>query len=142
MVPPAIADTVGAMARLCPLDPGDAVELTALTRELGATLVIPDPDLPALRRRLVANAPDGKVPVPVLIAQGSDDTLVLPTPTAQFVSARCAAGQVIDYRVVSGVDHGEIIEPDSPVTYPLVEWTADRFAGKPGVRECFTSTVY
>ena len=57
---------------------------------------------------------------------------MLPTLTAQFVSARCAAGQVIDYRVVSGVDHGEIIEPDSPVTYPLVEWTADRFAGKPG----------
>ncbi len=142
VVPAEIADKVRAMAGLCPLDPGDAVELTALTRDLGETLVIGDPDLPALRRHLVANAPDGKVPVPVLIAQGSDDTLVLPTLTAQFVSARCAAGQVIDYRVVSGVDHGEIIEPDSPVTYPLVEWTADRFAGKPGVRECVTSTVY
>ena len=33
--------------------------------------MIGDPDLPALRRHLVANAPDGKVPVPVLIAQGA-----------------------------------------------------------------------
>jgi hypothetical protein len=82
------------------------------------------------------NTPVGPIPVPVLIAQGSRDTVVLPTAQDQFVRGRCSRGGAVDYRTFADRDHVSLIAPDSPLVPQLVQWTQDRLAGKPAADTC------
>ncbi len=85
---------------------------------------------------LAANSPDGDVPVPVLLAQGSTDPLVLPAQQRAFVATRCAAGQAVDYREYEGLDHLSLVAATSPLTDDLVAWTLARRAGEPAADTC------
>jgi hypothetical protein len=76
--------------------------------------------------------------VPVLIAQGEADTLVLPTIQDQFVAERCEAGQSLEYRTYAGRDHVGLVARESALTDDLVQWTRDRLAGAPVVPGCRT----
>lgn len=46
--------------------------------------------------------------VPVYIAQGLDDTLVVPTATAGYVKSLCAAGEKVQFDEFSGVTHATV----------------------------------
>ena len=85
---------------------------------------------------LHANSPTGAITVPLLIAQGGSDQLVLPALQDRFVAGRCAAGQPIDYRVYPGRDHMSLVAADSPLTRELVAWTQARFRGDKARNVC------
>lgn len=85
---------------------------------------------------LRANRPDGHVPVPVLLAQGTTDPLILPGQQRAFVVARCAASQPLDYREYAGLDHLTLVAADSPLTEELIAWTEARRAGEPATTTC------
>jgi alpha-beta hydrolase superfamily lysophospholipase len=86
--------------------------------------------------RLEENVPTGGIEAPLLVAQGEADSLVLPTVQADYVAARCAAGQPVDYRTYAGRDHVPLVQADSPLIPELVAWTQDRFAGAEPTPNC------
>lgn len=89
-----------------------------------------------LGRRLQENVPNGPIGVPVMIAQGDTDELVLPEVQARYVTRRCREGQPIHYRRYEGEDHLSIVAPDSPLTPHLVAWTRARFVDLPDGGNC------
>jgi alpha-beta hydrolase superfamily lysophospholipase len=80
--------------------------------------------------RLTQNVPPSGA-APLLLAQGTIDDLVLPDIQTRFVATRCAAGDVIDYRLYADRDHLSLVAPGSPLIADLVAFTRDRFAGAP-----------
>lgn len=85
------------------------------------------------------NTPSGTIDVPVLIAQGDQDALVLPGPQRAFVEQWCAAGQPLDYREYPGLDHLTLVAGDSPLTAQLEQWTEARWEGSPATSTCSRS---
>ena len=71
--------------------------------------------------------------VPLLLAQGAKDDVVMPPLTRAFAQASCRMG--VDVRLVwkPKEDHLSIAVATTGVT---VDWLADRFAGKPPVSDC------
>lgn len=95
-----------------------------------------DPASGPLGERLRQNTPATAIAAPVLIAQGSDDDLVLPRLQFRYVAARCAAGQPIDYRIYPGRDHVSLVTGHAALDADLVAWSRDRFAGLPDTPNC------
>jgi alpha-beta hydrolase superfamily lysophospholipase len=89
-----------------------------------------------LLARLEENVPTAPIEAPLLLAQGASDQLVLPDVQADYVEARCADGQDIDFRTYEGLDHVPLVEADSPLLPELIKWTKDRFAGRPPTPNC------
>ncbi|MGV8840237.1 MAG: alpha/beta fold hydrolase [Bauldia sp.] len=95
------------------------------------------PDLTAVepwRTLLDANTP-GVTPrgVPVFIAQGTADELVLPPVTESYFRSLCAAGRAATLHLMPGVTHGEAGRRGAPAA---TEWIAERFAGRPAPNTC------
>ncbi len=83
---------------------------------------------------LLANIP-GTLPldVPIFVAQGDADHLVLPSVTQAYVQRLCRAGDKVQYLSMPGVAHGWA-GADSAL--PAVAWMADRFAGEAAPDSC------
>lgn len=86
--------------------------------------------------RLKAQTPVGPFPAPVLVAQGRADPLVRPEMQRDWVEARCTDGVDIDYRTFPGLSHNTLVAADSPLTPQIVQWTLDRWEGKPATPNC------
>lgn len=71
--------------------------------------------------------------VPVFIAQGTTDEVVLPWPNAKLQEQWCAAGVDLTMLWLGGVGHMSAANAAGP---SAVAWIADRFAGKPATRTC------
>jgi alpha-beta hydrolase superfamily lysophospholipase len=71
--------------------------------------------------------------VPVLVSQGTADTIVWPGVTADWVAARCRAGESVTLRPLEGVPHQGAGFAAAGET---AAWLADRFAGKPVTGAC------
>lgn len=95
-----------------------------------------DPASGPLGDRLAQNTPAGPIVAPLLIAQGEADDLVLPDIQKRFVAQQCAAGQPVDFRSYAGRNHISLVAPDSPLAGELMQWTRDRFEGRPGNDTC------
>jgi predicted esterase len=79
------------------------------------------------------NPGDARTDAPLLIIQGDADPIVAPDVTARLVDKLCAAGETVDLRILKGTAHldaGHVAVPD------VVQWIADRFAGKPAPTTC------
>lgn len=83
---------------------------------------------------LTENTP-GAVPltVPVLIAQGTADTVVWPGVTADWVAAQCRAGVTVDERRYEGRTHTEIAVASAD---DVRAWIGDRVAGRRAPSTC------
>ena len=79
--------------------------------------------------RLAENSPTGPITAPLLIGQGTADTLITSASQAAFVGSRCGEGQPVDYRAYTGRDHVGLMAEDSPAVADLVAWTEQRFSG-------------
>ena len=90
---------------------------------------------PAWARRVEENTPDGRIGVPLLVAQGAKDPIVNPGVQARWVARRCAAGQEIDFRRYPDRQHTDIMGSAGP---DLVVWTRTLFAGAPVAAGCAT----
>jgi alpha-beta hydrolase superfamily lysophospholipase len=95
-----------------------------------------DPTTGAFGQRLTENTPTGPIPAPLFIGQGEADSLVLARVQDEYVAARCAAGQALEYRTYAGRDHVPLVEPDSPLIPDLFTWTQDRLDGMPATSTC------
>ena len=123
---------------LCGFIPAESARIAQIMAATAGPALALDADR-AFAARLAENKADKMIAVPVLVAQGTTDTVVLPAVTDGYVAERCAAGQSIAYLKISGRDHAGIVKPDSPLSQPLVAWTADRFAGKAAPKGCSTT---
>jgi pimeloyl-ACP methyl ester carboxylesterase len=90
----------------------------------------------ALGRRLAENTPTGSIQVPLLIAQGLNDHLVLPSMQRSYVNRLCHSGQGVEYRTYRGRDHLSLLWPDSRLVSYLLTWTQARFAERHMRSEC------
>jgi alpha-beta hydrolase superfamily lysophospholipase/uncharacterized membrane protein HdeD (DUF308 family) len=90
----------------------------------------------ALGRRLAENTPTGSIQVPLLIAQGLNDHLVLPSMQRSYVNRLCHSGQGVEYRTYRGRDHLSLLRPDSRLVSYLLTWTQARFAERHMRSEC------
>jgi hypothetical protein len=73
--------------------------------------------------------------MPVFIAQGTADTVVLPWPNAMVQEEWCASGSAISVLWMGGISHQAAATTAGP---SAVAWLADRFAGRPAPRTCDT----
>lgn len=103
-----------------------------------AGIFVHDPADGALGVRLRANVPVGPFGMPLFVAQGETDDLVLPSIQDGYVAALCQSGATIDYRRYEDRDHLSLVAPDSPLGPDLVAWTRDRFAGHATPAGCST----
>jgi pimeloyl-ACP methyl ester carboxylesterase len=90
--------------------------------------------IPAWRGPMAANtAPLPPAGVPLFIAQGLADEVVLPNTTALLVQRYCAAGAPLTTFWDPGAGHGQIATAAGPM---FASWLADRAAGKPQQLSC------
>jgi hypothetical protein len=75
----------------------------------------------------------GKLPVPLLVAQGDADTLVLPAITWRFADQQCAAGTRVTRLPVPGAGHGEVADRAVPT---LLTWFDTVRSGAATVADC------
>jgi predicted esterase len=71
--------------------------------------------------------------VPMFIAQGDDDQLILPEFTERYVERLCASGNRVEYQIYPGATQLTVVEPSAPV---IVDWFAARLAGEPAPTNC------
>jgi len=87
------------------------------------------------RSLLARNTPGTLSPdIPILIAQGLADTLVLPPVTKDYVTRLCRAGSRVKYLLMANIGHASAALTSAPVA---VDWMADRFAGRPAPSDCY-----
>lgn len=103
---------------------------------LGDSIFSTDLDSGPLLSRLEENVPTLPIDAPLLLAQGATDGLILASVQAEYVEARCAAGQAIEFRTYAGLDHIPLVEADSPLLPDLFEWTQARLDGEPFEPTC------
>jgi alpha-beta hydrolase superfamily lysophospholipase len=86
------------------------------------------------QKRLDQNTAGNSAPVaPVLVMQGTADTVVNPDGTTQYYERACAFGEPIQYTIYNGATH-QTIPKDAKGEY--LSWIADRFAGEPAPTTC------
>ncbi|MGA1089218.1 MAG: lipase family protein, partial [Candidatus Nanopelagicales bacterium] len=71
--------------------------------------------------------------MPVFVAQGTADEVVLPWPQAVLQEKWCAAGSNLTMLWMGDIDHMAAAKTAGP---QVVTWIADRFAGKPATPAC------
>ena len=86
-------------------------------------------------RSLLARNTPGTLPprIPVFLAQGAADTLVLPRVTQDYRARLCRAGSRVEFDLVPGVGHLSIAKDAAPAA---LDWIGDRFAGEPAPSNC------
>jgi hypothetical protein len=67
------------------------------------------------------------------IAQGTDDTIVRPAVTADFVAGLCRAGETVRYEPFPGVGH---MKAGRVSASSAIQWMQDRFEGARAPSTC------
>ena len=115
----------------------DAQELAGAlpVEELSLGFVSQDPTTVAPWKDLFAENTPGTGPLapPLLVTQGTADTVVRPDVTAAFVEAQCRAGTTVELKTYEGVDHFGVRTASAP---DVVAWIGDRFAGTAAPSTC------
>lgn len=96
----------------------------------------------AMGRRLAENEPPvASVEAPLLMVQGTNDTVVPADHQAEVAAGACADGTALEYLAVARRDHLGLVLADSPAYPDVFAWTDARLAGKPGPTECVRGTA-
>ena len=82
---------------------------------------------------LQANTPSGPIPVPVLVNQGTADTVVWPGVTTNWVNTACQAGLRLTEKLYDGLTHLNIATTSAADTNA---WFAARFSAQPATSTC------
>jgi acetyl esterase/lipase len=100
-----------------------------------AFLTVPDLSTTQPWAELAARNTPGTLPpgIPVFIAQGTNDRIVLPRITQDYVRRLCAAGRRVTFDRMEGVGHGFA---GMRSARDAVSWIADRFAGREAPNDC------
>lgn len=119
---------------------GNLVVQNAMANGTGPTLLSRSPLSGPLGQRLRENTPTGTGSTPLLIAQGGNDSLILPTMQRAYAKGLCDSGQRLDYRQYPGRNHSGVAKGNSPFLPQLISWTERRWAGAPAPDNCSTLT--
>lgn len=111
---------------------------SALLAKFGPYLTKPffvsDPaQSPSWRKVMEDNTPSAPTSIPSFVAQGLEDTVVLPATTAQLEKAWCDKGSKVTVAWYPTATHFSVptLSAGSAVT-----WMGERFAGKPATDTC------
>lgn len=117
----------------CTIHLGDVIQELAVDVESFFRRPMPT----AWRERFQQNT-DGLVPsvAPVLVMQGTADTVVNPNGSTQYVQRACGFGRQVQYTTYPGATHQTIPNVARP---EYVRWIADRFAGRSAPSNCGAS---
>jgi acetyl esterase/lipase len=86
------------------------------------------------RSLLRANSPGTlSTTVPVFLAQGTGDTLVLPAVTRSYMEELCRAGSTVQWDPLEGVGHLFVARDSAGAA---IAWIGARFAGRPAPNYC------
>lgn len=132
LTPAGVAATPS-MTRLCLLSQAGAIH--AIARPLVGGYLAADPGTtPPWASLLAQNSPGGaRIGVPILIAQGLDDTLVKPAVTSAFVARLCGQGERVRYLELPHDDHGIVA---LAVGGQVAAWFGDALAGRDAPASC------
>jgi pimeloyl-ACP methyl ester carboxylesterase len=86
-------------------------------------------------RSLLEQNSTGPLPpdIPVFLAQGTDDQIIRPEVTRDYMAELCKAGDKVKMVVLPNIGHGRAAQAS---TIGAVDWTADRFAGAEPPTDC------
>lgn len=91
-------------------------------------------------RTLATRNTPGTLParIPLFLAQGTTDNLVLPEVTRDYMQRQCKAGGKVTMLWLPGVSHGFAAAKSADAA---VAWMMDRFAGQPAPSDCGKATA-
>lgn len=122
-------------AKRCLVDPALLVSIiTALPAS--QSVFAADPTTGAAGARLTDNIPTGAITAPLLVAHGTGDEVIPFQLTEDWVAARCAAGQQLEFVSLPDRTHMGVFEPESGLPDKLITWTGERFVGAPDTPTC------
>ena len=126
--------TYGQLADDCTYDKQLLLEILAL-KSAGQEFFRSNPSsLPNWATFIAEQTPPPLPPdMPVFLAQGTADEIVLAWPNAKLQEEWCAAGSTISALWMGEVTHLPAANTAGPAA---VSWIADRFAGRPATRTC------
>jgi pimeloyl-ACP methyl ester carboxylesterase len=83
---------------------------------------------------LAENSPGPLPPeIPVFLAQGTDDVIIHPEVTQDYAARLCRASNKVKMVLMPNIGHGRAAQAS---TGALLDWTSDRFGGKPAPDDC------
>lgn len=82
---------------------------------------------------LTDNSPTGPIGVPLWVAQGLTDTVVVPATTRAALEQRCRSGEVVEFVTIPDVGHLTAARDTAP---EAMAWLAQRFAGDQATSNC------
>jgi pimeloyl-ACP methyl ester carboxylesterase len=71
--------------------------------------------------------------IPVLLAQGTNDQIIRPAVTHDYMNRLCKAGSKVKMVILQDIGHGRAAQAS---TMGAVDWMTDRFAGEPPPNDC------
>ncbi|MBE7200611.1 MAG: alpha/beta fold hydrolase, partial [Parafilimonas terrae] len=136
VVTPAALPVIDELANECIETTFDVLERRGPSRALDRSFLTVDnlADREPWRSLLARNTPGPLPPrIPVFLAQGSTDNLVLPRVTLDYRAKLCRAGSRVEFDLVPGVGHLSIAKDAAPA---VLDWIGDRFVGEPAPSNC------
>lgn len=134
-VPAAVVPAIDRIAGDCVETEGEAFGAMVATVPIPSDYVSPDVFTNEKWRRLFAeNRPGGVAAgAPLYVAQGTDDPVVRPTVTADFVAGLCRAGETVRYETFPGVAH---MKAGRVSASSAIQWMQSRFDGGRAPNTC------
>jgi pimeloyl-ACP methyl ester carboxylesterase len=71
--------------------------------------------------------------IPVLLAQGTNDQIIRPGVTHDYMNKLCKAGSKVKMVILQDIGHGRAAQAS---TMAAADWMTDRFAGEPPPNDC------
>jgi alpha-beta hydrolase superfamily lysophospholipase len=132
--------TAFAINKTCVDDMGGSIEAFKLQNQFKADMLVNNPlQHPQWSRLMNENSITLWPPsVPLLVAQGSSDTVVRPEVTQAALSASCLGGANVRYINVQNASHSGSAKQAMPAT---ISWLLARLAGKPNDNSCTPALV-
>jgi hypothetical protein len=91
-------------------------------------------DVEPWRRLLSKNTPGTLPPsIPIFLAQGSDDRVILPKVTPDYAATFCKSGSKVRMPLLTGIGHGLAGRAAAPAA---IEWMNARFTGAAAPNDC------
>jgi acetyl esterase/lipase len=136
VVTPAALPVIDVLAHDCIETIFDVLERRGPSRALDRGFLTAD-NLAAREpwRSLLARNTPGTLPpnIPVFLAQGSADNLVLPRVTLDYRAKLCRAGSRVEFDLMPGVGHAFA---GRDAAGAAIDWIGDRFEGRPAPSNC------
>jgi len=130
---PAGAEAAPKIAGMCLLSENEAIH--AIAGPLVGAYVTSDPSTTEPWATILSENSAGGSPVsvPMFVAQGEADELVIPATTTEYVDRLCTAGERVEFMTFPGVTHGGIATKALPSVVP---WLTDALAGTATTSTC------